>query len=54
VVEKDRFRVDERKEAGDKEDCLSSVMAEFIEASGASLFSSFREGGMLREMVLCW
>lgn len=54
VVEKDRFRAEEINEAGDRDDCLSSAIVEFIEASGASLFSSLREGGRLREAVLCW
>jgi hypothetical protein len=54
VVEKDRFRDEEIKEAGDRDDCLSSAIVEFIGASGANLFSSLREGGTLREPVLCW
>lgn len=54
VAEKDRFRAEEIKEAGDSDDCLSSAIVEFMEASGANLFSSLREGGTLREPVLCW
>jgi hypothetical protein len=41
VVEKDRFRVGERNEAGDRDVFLSSLAA--IDAMGASRLSSFVE-----------
>jgi hypothetical protein len=41
VVEKDRFRVGERNEAGDKDVFLS--LFEAIDAIGASRLSSFKE-----------
>jgi hypothetical protein len=41
VVEKDRFRVGERNEAGDKDVFLSLLAA--IDAMGASRLSSFME-----------
>lgn len=53
VAEKDRFRLGERKDAGDNEDCLSDIAAA-IDVIGGNRLSSFSEFGICRGKPLGW